>query len=382
MTELDRITSDQDQRKDEGGFALISILAIIIPLALIVGASTSLMQGRNAGLLAQIRNEKAFLAAESGIDEALFQAQTGSIQSGIRIEADLGNGMSFTVMPLYLGADGADNDGDTLTDEPDEDVFRLMVVGKYQFAVKKIVAFLGRTASLPAIESAVMLAELGTGTETILEIDSTSSISGWEGGNPSIGTGKPGITIPIGSTTTATSRFEPGYAARVSGSPSALAEVGISFDLKAFVAAIKNSADVVVNGEWSGGSLGNAATNDFKIIYGSGEVEFENGFTGAGILVVEGELEMEHDSSFEGLVIVLGEMELEHSSNITGALIMAPGREHGESGDLKLELELEDGSSLNYSQAILNKLASIMPGGNWVAFNGWQELSRHATAGF
>ena len=64
----------------ESGMIVIALLfAAVLPLVLLVGASTTTMNNRNKGLLYDIRQSRAMLAADSGIDEAIFLAANGNL---------------------------------------------------------------------------------------------------------------------------------------------------------------------------------------------------------------------------------------------------------------------------------------------------------------
>src|SRR5215813_8925868 len=109
MDKHDNLTSAagpaRDARQpDQGGFALlIALIATVIPLLLIMGASSINMTSRMMRLERESNEERALAAAESGIDLAIYMASTpAGLTSGSVTTRTLGTGLSFTVRPTYL----------------------------------------------------------------------------------------------------------------------------------------------------------------------------------------------------------------------------------------------------------------------------------------
>src|SRR5690606_11534162 len=98
------------------------------------------MTSKGKRLAAEVAEGKAFQAAEAAVDDAVYRAEVGTLTSGTPFGRSLGGGISYTVDPLYLGSDGNDNDGDSLVDEADENVFRLLVVGRYRNVARRFAA--------------------------------------------------------------------------------------------------------------------------------------------------------------------------------------------------------------------------------------------------
>ena len=94
----------------EAGFIMVAMVIMLLPLTLIVAAFISSMGGRSFRLREEVVQEKAFLAAESGLDEAIYRAQTTGLTDGGIFARAFGKGMAFSVEPTYLGGDGIDND--------------------------------------------------------------------------------------------------------------------------------------------------------------------------------------------------------------------------------------------------------------------------------
>ena len=91
----------------ERGGVLIAIVLLLVPLVLIVSGYTSSMGGRMGRLQMEVEDERALLAAESGVDEVLFRARNGDLDES-PFKRELGPDYVFTVEPTRLGADRSD----------------------------------------------------------------------------------------------------------------------------------------------------------------------------------------------------------------------------------------------------------------------------------
>lgn len=355
----------------ESGLVLVSMVASVLPLLLVAGAVLISMSGRNQRLLNEIRQDKALLAAESGLDEALYRASTSAgLPTGLSFKRDMGAGMSFEVLPSYLKTDGLDNDKDGLTDELDENVFQLSITGRCGNATRKIVGYLGQASGTGAVQAAVAVQNTGMA----IAINGLSRISGYDTnldgtrGNPA--QDLQGLTIaPPGTLGTLSSKLNASELAKVSGlggTPS----IGVSssaLDVAELGLIVQNSANIVLTSTaYSGLQFGNAAAGDFNIIYRNGNLVLKNGSRGAGIMVVTGSLHTEGSVRFDGIVVVLGDLELHGSTEIYGGLIAGPASPH---------LTLE-GSTRIINSAAASSGANAMVPGKWSVFNGWQEVSR------
>ena len=362
-------------RRGEGGFVLlIALLAAVIPLVLILGASTTTMQSRMARMESEIRDEEALIAAESGIDEAIYQASTAAgLTSGVAITRDLGHGMTFTVTPTFLMADGEDNDGDSLVDEPDENLFQVMVEGNHGGRSRRLVAYLGPQPTSAALPSALSMMKKFSGSELHVtgscRIDGNDYlIDGTPSGNPAV----PGVTVePPGTLAQVTANIPSGDRPKVVGAGATTPSVGTvstTTDIAAKQLEVQNSANLVLtSGSYSNYNFGNAATGSVNVIYKSGSVAFKGNSRGAGVLFITGSLHVEGNFRFDGIIYVLGDVEIHGTTSIYGGIVTGPSCPH---------FYLEDTSRVFYSSQAIGLVSGSMSG-KYVAFNGWQELSRH-----
>ncbi|HLQ36800.1 MAG TPA: hypothetical protein VK348_03295, partial [Planctomycetota bacterium] len=175
------------------GFVLVVMLAVLVPPIVLLGAFAATMVQRGNELGVQLEQERALFAAESGVDDAIFRGQTGTLNDGLSYTLTLGNGVSCDVRATYLKHDGIDNDGDHLIDEADEDVFQVVVTGHYRNATRKVAAYLGPVPLLPVVNSAVLYSNRA---ETI-DLRGSVQLSGNDVGLTGVATGiqYPGMAL-------------------------------------------------------------------------------------------------------------------------------------------------------------------------------------------
>jgi len=356
-------------RSEDQGFVLIALLAMLLPLVLIIGASTATMNSRSSRLQAEIALEKSLLAAESGLDAAIFEANEGSLTHGDSFSLQYAPDHSYTVDPTYLGNDLTDNDSDGLIDEADEDVFQLVIAGTYQNTTRRIAAYLGPVPGLTAPASAVTFQNPGVtldlrGSSAVTgdnyNIDGTRGSSAAD--MPGMTTVSPGTVATLGSELTGS---EPSMVTGVGGTPSLAATAPT--DLTELVALLRNAANITLtNSLYAAYSFGDASTGSLNVIFRDGDVKFAGNSQGAGILVVTGDLTAVGTFRFDGIVIVLGDIK-NSSGNmlVNGAVIQGPA------GGL---FQLKGTGDFRYSQEAVDLARSLS--GVYVIFKGWQELTR------
>ena len=55
--------------QQEGGFVIVVLLTLLVPMLLVVGAFSVTMTGRTNELNVELDSERALLAAEAGVDD-------------------------------------------------------------------------------------------------------------------------------------------------------------------------------------------------------------------------------------------------------------------------------------------------------------------------
>lgn len=356
---------------DQGeGFILITFLALLLPLVVLVSAFSNTMTGHSAAARLELDEEIALCAAESGVDEAIYRGQTGTLTDGLVVTRDLGFGQSYTLTATHLLYDLNDNDIDGLTDaaDTDEDVFQVIVVGRYRDSQRRIASYLGPEPLLPTPTSAVATMDPSItidlrGTPLISGVD--RNIDGTAGPGPDV----PGISIaPPGTLAHLNSEINGGEAPHIvgaGGTPST--GVSAAVDITTIVDQMRNIADIVLTSDrYSAFNFGDARIPTTHITYREGDVRFGGNTRGAGILVVTGNLEIRGTFRFDGIIIVLGAFENSAgTADVYGSILQGPS---GGIVDARGTLEI------HYSSEAIS--IATAGSGSYTSFNGWQELSK------
>jgi len=363
-----------DARSDERGAALILLMAVLMPVLLIVAVAVQAMTQRTNEARAAIDMQRALLAAEAGIDEATYRGGAGTLVNGVSFDVDIdGDGnpttgpLRCTVTPTWLRGDGVDNDGDSVTDEADEDVFQVIAVGRFAGAQRRLAAYLGPVPLLPAISSAVVLSN----PAVTINMAGSALMSGVDVSLAGVATGStlPGMTIASpGTLAWLDSQLTGGERTKVvgaGGTPSIGTSANI--DWSTLVPQLQNIANVVLTAStYSGLSVGSTSPWTPQIALRNGNVTIQGVSTGVGILVVNGDLEMRGNFAWYGVVIVTGTVTCSSgSAMIRGALLQ------GSSGPT---VTATGNMTVQYSGEGIAMATAVS--GRYTSFNGWQELSR------
>ena len=359
---------------DESGIILITLLATVIPLLLLVGAAATTMISRNNQLLADIHIQKALLAAESGVDRAVYLANTTGLASGVQFVGNLGGGMTYTGMPVDLGSDGVDNDGDTDVDEPDEDMIEVTVTGRFGRAVRRIAAYLEPISALPLIQAA---AEFQDPDFKAKNKGSTSYlVSGFDtnlDGSPGPGAATHAIAVPKPATAAdviSRLKYTPGSGNIIGKDGDA--SIGIMdqvTDWSDTIASVKANADIVVpkGTKYTDVKLGDSSTGDWKVVYVPDGVEFHGNSGGAGILFVEdGWCEGFDNFEWHGVIIAVKGMRFNGNTVVRGATSANP------------HTWILDNTQILYSSEAIRAVKRLVPspGGNYLLV-GWRVISNN-----
>jgi hypothetical protein len=361
-------TPPKRQTIQDSGFALVAVFIVLIPMLVLVGAITTEITARNSELRVELDQEMALLAAESGVDDAIYRGRIGELKDGDVYSREIGRGQSFQTTATYLKTDGKDNDDDGKIDEDDEDVFQVIVAGTYRHATRRVVAYLGPVPLLPKLDAA-----LATQDPNIqITLQGSPLISGFNkriDGSPGTGPAVPGLAIaPPGTVATLSAQLtgtEPTKVEGVGGTPS-LDTTGL-IDVAALVDQARNIANEVLTTDmYTTHTFGDASAGTAQVTFREGNVKFTGNSRGAGVLVVTGNLEMVGTFRFDGVIIVLGKItNSAGTAKVYGSILQGP---KGTSVMLKGTADIQ------YSEeaiAIANSAS-----GTYVAFNGWQEIGR------
>lgn len=360
---------------ESDGFVLPVLLLVLIPLLLIASVSISTLTGKLQLTSTALDEERAFQAAEAGIDDAVDRANTATLVLGTPITNDLGRGMAYSITAVDISTDGVDNDLDGSVDEVDEIGYRVTVTGTYRNSRRRIVAYLSPIAELPTL----------TGALSVQDPASALQVSGSSfaiDGNDINIDGTPGAAAPIhgvtvanpGTTPTLLGSLSSGQAANILGqggspSASAVAPMGLPTIASALTRVVHNS---VAAGSYSNiPDFGSAAADIWRVSECNGNLSLSGTTAGAGILVVRGNLEVTGNFQFAGLVIVLGNVVLSgggSSANLRGGLLVG-----GNSSGGMPVCDINGSIDLAYCSEALEKLRSLLAR---YAVLAWHETAR------
>ena len=373
-------------RNDQTGFAAIALVAFLIPIVLLVGSAIQSMSGRNTRLQDEVRRERALLAAESGVDLALFEGRRGNLVAGSTLSRSgpLGDNTTYEIECTHLGSDSVNNDawtGDTETDEADEDVFQVVAVGTSGTTRRRIVAYLGFASFLTAPETALTVLQ----RPSDIIIQGTPGTPAVDGRNYDIngtlaGSGhQPGLVVAPPTTVGDITGFlsnsgqnqETSEIVGSTASPSV--GTGSVYSLTIFdemMAQAHSSAHIVVTSQnQASRSWGNPTTGPQYIVYREGNLKLTGNSVGAGLLAVNGNLELTGTMTWYGVILVAGDFEAGMgTANVYGGVVLRGGP----SGP---RIRMGGNFNLRYSQTAIQLAEQLA--GRYVAFNGWQEVSAH-----
>lgn len=360
MTQRPRRTPDP--AAEQSGFALVLVLGTLVPAVLLVGVFSSVLMSRTDALGLERAREKALHAAESGVDFAIFLGRRGLLLDGSTHSGNLAVDTSWSLVATHLLYDGHDNDNDGFADEPDEDVFQVVVTGRYRNQTRRLAAYLGPVPLMPDVRAAMAISNPsldfrigGSAQDSGFDIDGSGDV--------------PGLAIfQPGTLTDLLGMLTPAEGNRILG-PGGTPSLGTvpPIDLTDVTNIVQNVADTVLtSSHYSNLQFGNAAIGDARLTYRNGDLKLTGTSRGAGILVVTGNLVLTGNLYFDGIIIVLGNIDSGTGSTVVrGALVQGPAAAYA---------DLRGNFDLQYSSAAIDLARSSA--GLYVAFNGWQELSR------
>ena len=362
------------QERNEAGFVLPIIGLVLMPLLLMVGTSVMLSNSRGRTSLEYLNQERMLLAAEAGIDRAIYLANLSQLATGIDYTYDLGAGMSTTFRAVDTLLDSVDNDGDTNVDEADERGFQVTSVGKYKGKQRRLVAHTRPMAELPVFVSALTLED----PNAVLSANGNAFTI--DGNDHNID-GSPGPNAPIfGATVTnpgtvagllsGLSGMQQSRITGAGGTPSAGTQAPPDIDALADLLE-PFATNVIAGGSYNAiPNFGSAVADIWTITHCTGSLELAGTQTGAGILIVDGDLDFRGNVTYVGIVIVRGKIRFSgggSSKVIRGALMGG--------GDASLDsvFTLSGTVDLQYSSQGITKVSQLL---TRQALAGWREVSR------
>jgi len=344
----------------------VTVLVVLVPLLLVIGATITLFTTRNSKLLNDIQQQKALLAASAGVELAAQSAQAGTLISGAAVANDLGKGLGCTYVATYLGNDTQDNDSDGLTDEADERAFEVVSSGTNGRVHRRVSAILVENGLMPPFSAAILTLGLPT-----IRTSGSSRISGLDTMISGVPAPVPGnvqgiATEPPNTGAQLKANYTGGGSSVVNGltpTPS-IGAIAAPYNLPGLAAVVRNRATQVLTPGVTVKNLGSALLNDWRLSYCPGNLTIQ-GTTGAGVLLVTGNLKITGGLRFDGLIIVMGTLELGGGPIVNGAIIQ--GRNGG-------SIKATGGAIVRYSTEALNRIRALIPPD--YVIETWREIAR------
>ena len=359
----DRCTGSSNDARGSSGYVLVILLTAVIPLVAMAAAATLTLGGRNDRIMETVRQERALLAAEAGIDEAIYAAAIGTLSDGVAISGNVGPGTQYQVQPSYLFVDGIDNDGDSLIDsaDTDENVYQIIVSGTYRGARRKIAAYLGPAGLIPPPEASLAFQLPPTAIVLMAGNALVGNDTRLDGSPGDVSEDVAGLSIaPPGSMAKLSSQLDTNESllVRGTGSSPSLRVASEAVGLSMLVSKLSSAADVILTSPTY-----SAAVWSPGILYRSGDLSLNSTTRGSGVLVVSGNLTLSDSSRFDGIVIVQGDLVMAGSAEVYGSVLL-DGTALNMNGTAKIYYSKE---AVN----IANSVSSV-----FTALEGWQEIAR------
>jgi hypothetical protein len=365
-----------DRNRNQEGIAALGLIVVLGPLLFLVTSYLQTMSGRTNRLQLDYMEERALLAAESGIDVAIYESRCGTLVAGpmaqFVFEGALPSGDKYQAIATYLGADLVDNDDDLAVDaaDPDEDVFRVECTGRAGSYRRRVATYLGFSSFITAPTAAATVVNQNPN----IRITGAALIDGHNhdlAGNLVGAGGMAGLAIsPPATTANLLATLTPMEQSRVVGStPTPSLTTSSTYtqtQVDEILVQARNSAQVVLtNGTIAGTKVYGTIAGPQYIVYREGDLRIQGDVSGAGLLMIHGDLTITGTMSWTGVVVCTGRLLCgSGTARLSGGVII------GEAGN---ELDLRGTVDLRFSGPALQLAMNLT--GRYVAFNGWQELS-------
>ena len=296
------------------GFALVTSSLMTPALVLAMAASLTMAGKTTNELRDRLSNKLALLAAETGVKDAIWQANIGELRDGENYTRDLRANHWFEVEANDFG-----------------DSYHVIVTGTYRHTSRRLAVWLRPVQLLPKMHGTL------NAQNPALELKGTVLVSG--------------KNMKLDGT--------------LSPQPDMAGLTTTKLDVGALASQLRSAASVVLDKPlYASHSFGNSSDRTATITYRDGDVTFAGDSRGAGVLVVTGNLEIRDNFRFDGVIIVLGKViHSTGTAKVLGSVLLGP-----DVGEVQAEGRLE----IHYSSQAID-LANLVSGA-YVTFDGWREL--------
>ena len=299
------------RHRDSAGAALVAVIVIVIVCGAIAASAAYSLVGARRETDTKLARERAFQAAEAGIDWGLVKMRIG--HGNLPSPADetiTPSPAGQTVISYRSGAtNGSDDDGDGAVDEADEAAYTVITSTGRANDVQRTLQLLVRKAVVtPAFPASAHIAD----STPVLDLNGNAfRISGQDhfidGTQDLTRPAMFGLTSPANPSvlTSQVSSSSTGNITGSGGSPSIGQSTAINLDF--LVEQARSAATVILpSGTVTSGNWGTPTLSGVQVVYAPGDVKLAGGTAGAGVLVVDGDLTITGGIQWVGIILVRG----------------------------------------------------------------------------
>ena len=318
------------RRRREDGATLIAFLSVSVVCS---GISASVLFS-NMGKLQEARaasaRERAFNAAEAGVDWGLarLRERGGLLPSVTLEERNLGHGGRFTLRYVAGNTNLRDEDGNgTIDDSAERHYVVVQSTGQCEGMLRVIEVTLRAAVDVPTFDAAI---QFNSDAPIFDMAGNAFFVSGEEhaidGATDRTKPTKSGLATP-GDVAALTAQIPQSRWSRIQGTgsnPSIGSATAV--DIQKLVDQSSNAANVIVE-PWTVTSFDYGTVGDvsMSVVYCPGDLHISGGGTGAGTLVVDGDLRISGKFQWTGIIIVRGRVEFSGgggAKRLIGALVV------------------------------------------------------------
>lgn len=299
------------RRRRSAGAALAAVIVIVLVCGAIAASAAYSLVGARRETDTRLARERAFQAAEAGLDWALVRMRIGHGNIPTTPDEALAIDASATVAIAYRTGrtNGNDDDGDGSVDESDEADYSVVSSTGTSNGVSRTVQFLLRKAVvIPFFPASTHIAD----STPVLDLNGNAfRISGEDHFiNGTVDAARPakfGLSSPA-NPAVLTAQVPLSRQGNITGSagPPSIGQSS-AIDLDALVDQARNAASVMLpTGTFTHGSWGTPTPSGVEIVYCPGDLHLSGGSSGAGVLVVDGDLTITGGIQWVGIILVRG----------------------------------------------------------------------------
>jgi hypothetical protein len=304
----------RDPRRGESGSAVVALLVGVALCGALSAAVLLTNSGRSKEALAELAAHRAFQLAEAGADWGVAQIR---IRDGVVPTSDHSRTVpgvgTFTITYAQGDANGFDDNGDTVVDDPAERSFAtLRSTGTANRISRSIQVVMRHAVEISDFDAAARVdvdAPICDLNGEAFVVDGKEHlVDGTVDGSRPAKFGLTSSAVP----TVVTTQIGAGEADQVNGSgPDPSVGMSPSVDLPRLMEQSKAAAGFALDpGTHSSLSLGTPAAGSTVVAWVGGDLTLTGTCDGAGILVVEGDLTVTGALDWRGVILVGGRVRM------------------------------------------------------------------------